>query len=692
MEFLLEIRVEEMPLAHVQTALGEMRARLIAVLASHKIALAGLKTLSTTRRLVFVGDFAPGQPDREEVTTGPSKAAAYAPDGSPTPAAQGFARSKGVSLADLEVVQTGKGDYVAVRKTVRGKSTAEVLSRALPDIITAPSFPKMMRWGSGTVRFSRPIRGLLCLFGGGVVPFSLDDLTAGETTAGHALHAPETVRVRSFDEYQAALRERFVLIDPEERRSSTRAQISALLAPIGAELYPYEPLLDKLVNDLERPFAFLGHFPEAYLNLPIEVLSTAMREGQKLFTVVRAGRQLPVFVGLADAVGDPKSYIRLGNERVLKARLEDARFFWEQDLKVPLLRHAAKLKNVLFQEKLGTYADKTGRLEKLVKYLGEKAGLGRGTKDLVAAAALCKADLVTDMVREFPALQGKVGGLYARQAGSSEATARAVYEHYLPQSVDDRSPASLEGALLSLADKIDSIVGVVGVGIQTTGSSDPFGLRRNAQGVCKIILEKKLSLSFGRLVDKVLAGYGDRLKMPKGEMVAYLREFFAGRLRTLFEREGFRYDLINAALGAGTDDFFHSYLRVKALDALRSSPRFEPMVLMAKRVTNILGDTPAAAVDSGAFVEKAERDLYTTFVLVRDNALPLAAKGDFDQAQRILFRLEPSLNLFFEKVLVMAKETKLRRNRLALLHAIRKALARVADYSEVVVEGEKLKA
>lgn len=689
MEFLLEIRVEEMPLAHVQTALGEMSARLAAVLAANKIAAAGLKTLSTTRRLVFVGDFSPGQPDREEVIVGPSKAAAYAPDGSPTPAAQGFARSKGVGLADLQVVQTGKGEYVAVKKTVRGKSTAEILSRALPEIITAPSFPKMMRWGTGTVRFSRPIRGLLCLFGGEVVPFSLDDLAAGETTIGHALHAPDAFRARSFDEYRAALRERLVLIDPDERRSSIRSQISALLAPLGAELYPDEPLLDKLTNDLERPFAFLGNFPEAYLNLPIEILSTAMREGQKLFSVVRGGRQLPVFIGLADAGGDPKGHIRLGNERVLKARLEDARFFWEQDLKIPLPKHAAKLKNVVFQEKLGTYADKAERLEKLVKYLGEKAGLGKRTKDLVAAAGLCKADLVTDMVREFPALQGKVGGLYARQAGLSEVAARAVYEHYSPLSVDDRSPASVEGALLSLADKIDSIVGVVGVGVQTTGSSDPFGLRRNAQGVCKILLEKKLSLSFGRLVDKVLAGYGDRLKTPKGEIVAHLREFFAGRLRTLFEREGFRYDLINAALGAGADDLYHAYLRVKALDALKSSPRFEPMILMAKRVTNILGDTPPAAVDVRSFVEKAERDLYTTFVLVKDNALPLAAKGDFDQAQRILFRLEPSLNLFFEKVLVMAKEAKVRRNRLALLQAIRKILAQVADYSQVVVEGER---
>jgi len=691
MEFLLEIRVEEMPLSHVRTALAEMSSRLTEALAARKIAVSSLRSLSSTRRLVLVGDFAAGQPDREDVIAGPSRAAAYAADGSPTAAALGFARSKGVSPAELEVVRTEKGEYVGVRKLIRGQPTSEILGRVLPDVIAAPSFPKMMRWGTGAMRFSRPIRGLLCLFGGEVVAFSLDGLSSGETTTGHALHAPEAFRVASFEGYRTALRERLVLIDHEERKSLIRDQIGKLLAPLEAELFPDEALLDKLANDVEWPFAFLGSFPEAFLELPIEVLSTAMREGQKLFSVVRGGRQLPIFIGLADAPGDPKGFIRQGHERVLKARLADARFFWAQDLQVPLKKHAAKLRNVLFQEKLGTYADKSERLGKLVRYLGRKSGAASSDEDLAAAAEFCKADLVTDMVREFPSLQGKMGGLYARRAGLSPVAALAIAEHYQPQSVDDRLPSSLEGALLSLADKLDAIVGVVGVGVQTTGSGDPFGLRRNAQGVCRIILEKRLDLSIGRLLERVLAGYGDRLKRPKAEIVDYLREFFAGRLRTLFEREGFRYDLVGAALGAGIDNFLHARLRIIALEDLKSSPRFEPMILMAKRVNNILARTSPYPLDPGGFVEKAERDLHATYILVKNNALPLAAKGDFDQAQRVLFRLEPLLGIFFEKVLVMAKETKLRRNRLALLQAIRKTLGRIADYSQVVVEGEKPK-
>jgi glycyl-tRNA synthetase beta chain len=691
MEFLFELRVEEMPLAHVRTALADLDERLRKALAAQKIAVHDLKTLSTTRRLVLAGDFAAGQADRDEVITGPPRSAAFAADGSPTPAALGFVRSKGAAVADLKIVQTEKGEYVGVRKAIPGKPTAEILAQVLPQIVSSLSFPKMMRWGTGSMRFSRPIRGILCLFDGRVVDFSLDGLAAGDLTTGHKLQAPDPVRVGSFAEYRTALRERLVIIDVEERKRSIVDQVAQLLAPLDAELYPDEALLDKLANDIEWPFVFRGSFPEAYLKLPLEILSTALREGQKLFSVVRNGIQLPVFVGVADAAGDPKEFIRKGNERVLKARLEDARFFWEQDLKVPLKKHAVRLKHVLFQEKLGTYADKAERLQKLVAYLCGKAEECGPEKDLVAAAELCKADLVTDMVREFPGLQGKVGGLYAREAGLPESAARAIYEHYLPASVDDPTPASIEGALLSLADKIDSVVGVVGIGVQTSGSSDPFGLRRNAQAVCRIVLEKKLDLSLGRLLEKTVALYGDKLKRPKDEIVAQARDFFAGRLRYLFEREGYRYDLVSAALGAGVDNISLAHARVKALDGLKSSPQFEPLILMAKRVNNILGGTPVYRLDPGAFAEKAERELYTTFSIVKENAVPLVAKGDVEQAQRILFRIQPALNAFFEEVLVMAEEPKVRRNRLALLQGIRKILALVADYSQVVVEGEKTK-
>jgi glycyl-tRNA synthetase beta chain len=691
MEFLLEINVEEMPLAHVRTALEDMTERLKKELAAAKIAADGLRTYSTTRRLILTGDLAAGQPDRDELMTGPPKSAAYTADGTPTPAALGFARSKGVDVSDLQVVTTERGEYVGVRKAVKGRSTAVILAGAVPQAILSLSFPKMMRWGTGSLRFSRPIRGFLCLFGGEVVKFSMEGLSSGDRTTGHKLHAPEVIRVRSFEEYRTKLRDLFVIMDAEERKAAIQAQIKALIAPVGAELYPDPALLDKLANDVESPFVVMGAFPESFLQLPIEVLSTAMREGQKLFSVVRRGKQLPMFLGVADVVGDPKGFIRAGHERVLKARLADARFFWEQDLKAGLQKRAPRLKQVLFQEKLGTYDDKAQRLQKIVAYLCGKIETCKTAKELGVAAGLCKVDLVTDMVREFPALQGTMGGLYAEAEGFPRPVVRAVAEHYLPVSVDDPSPASLEGAILSLADKLDSIVGVVGLGIQTTGSSDPFGLRRNAQGVCKIVVDKKLSLPFERLLEKIITVYGDRLKLPKAEILAHLREFFAGRLRYLLDREGIRYDLINAALGAGIDDLYRAYLRAKALDAFKSSPQFEPMILMAKRITNILSGQMASPLNPDVFVEKAERELYAMFSLIKDNVVPMIAKGDFVQAQKIVFRIQPALTAFFEKVMVMAEETKLRKNRLALLQAIRKTLTPIADYAQVVVEGEKTK-
>jgi len=689
MEFLLEINVEEMPLAHVRTALSDMSEKLAKELAAARIPCEGLRSYSTTRRLILTADLAPGQADRDELITGPPKAAAFSADGAPTPAALGFARSKGVDVSALQVVQTEKGEYIGVRKAVKGRATTDLLAKILPGLITQLSFPKMMRWGTGTLRFSRPIRGLLCLLGGEIVPFALDGLASGNRTTGHKLHAPETIEVRSFADYKTLLQERHVLIDAEERKASILAQISALVAPLKAEMYPDPALLDKLANDVEAPFVVMGGFPDSFLQLPLEVLSTAMREGQKLFSVVKGGKQLPLFLGVADVTADTRGFIRTGHERVLKARLADARFFWEQDLKSGFQKSAPRLKQVLFQEKLGSYDDKAKRLEKLAAYLCGKIETCKKAAELSQAASLCKVDLVTDMVREFPSLQGTMGGLYAKAEGLPQPVVRAIAEHYLPAGADDASPASIEGAILSLADKIDSIVGVVGTGVQTSGSSDPFGLRRNAQGVCKIILDKKFDLPLDRLLEKAVSFYGDKLKLPKAEILDRLREFFAGRLRYLLDREGIRYDLINAALGAGLDNIHHAALRARALDALKNGPQFEPLILMAKRVNNILAGQTAPAVNPAHFVEKAERELYATSGIINDNVAPMIAKGDFLQAQKIIFRLQPVLNAFFEKVMVMAEETKLRKNRLALLQSIRKAMLQIADYGQVVVEGEK---
>lgn len=689
MEFLLEINTEEMPASHIKAGLSQLKEKIERELQTNHILCLSLETQGTCRRLVVVGEFAPGQENREEVIIGPPKAVAFAADGSPTQAATGFARSQNADVGKLQVIPTPRGEYIGLKKTTKGRPTDGVLAGALPSIITSLSFPKMMKWGEVNIRFSRPIKRILCLWGGKVLPFSIEGLKATGLTSGHKLHSPQPFKVISFREYQGGLKKNKVILSAGERKSMILSQIEKRLRPLEAQLYPDEELLEKLTYDVEYPYVFLGEFPQDYLRLPLEVLSVAMREGQKLFSVIREGRQLPFFLGVADALRDRKSLIRRGNERVLRARLEDARFFWEQDLKVPLVQRAAGLRQVVFQEKLGHYEDKSARLKQLVAYLCDWLDEKKHKKDALQAAELCKVDLLTEMVREFPSLQGKMGGLYAREEGYPSTVSRAIYEHYQPAGLEDPLPSSIAGALLSFADRVDSIVGVVGIGIQVTGSSDPFGLRRHANGICRIVLDKKLSLPFDPLLEKAISAYGDILERSKQEIIEYCRAFFGQRLRFIYEGQGYRYDLVEAALGAGLDPIYFSYLRLKALASLQKSPHFEPFILMAKRVNNILRGLPPYTVNPDLFAEKEEQELWSSFSIIRDNGLPLIAAGDFVNAQNIIFKLQAPLSAFFEKVLVMAEDKRVRQNRLALLQAISRLLLEMADFSQVVVEGEK---
>jgi glycyl-tRNA synthetase beta chain len=690
MEFLLELLTEELPASHIRSALDQLEAGFRKELADARIEVASIRTAATPRRLVVAGDFAAGQEDREEVVTGPPLAIAKGPDGALTPAGKGFARSQSVDENLLEVVRTPRGEYLGFKRRAKGTPTAAILKDAVPRILGSLSFPKMMRWAESPFRFSRPIHGLLCVFGGVPVDTAFEGFRATDETVGHRIASPGQVKAADFAAYQAALEKSYVVVDPAARKKMIVSQIEAALAPLKAKIYPDPELLDDLTLNVELPLVVFGSFPEAYLSLPLEVLATAMRQGQKLFSVVKDKKQLPHFLGVADAAGDNKGLILRGNERVLRARLEDARFFWDQDRKVPLLVRAEGLKNVVFQEKLGSYEDKALRLKKIVSYLCDKVGAAKIKAEAVEAAGLCKADLLTDMVKEFTGLQGRMGGLYAKQEGYPAAVHQAIYEHYQPGSLEDASPASLAGAVLSIADKMDSIVGVLGVGIQVSGSSDAFGLRRNALGVCKVVLDRKLRFSFPLLLDRIMAAYGDRLTLERGAVKASCLDFFAGRLRFILEKRGFRYDLVGAALGPGVEQVYDVLLRVEALDALKSSPQFEPFILMAKRINNILKGLPAAKLNPDLFVEKEERELHSTFSIIGANAQPMIAQGDYARAQGIIFKIQPVLNIFFDKVLVMAEEKRVRQNRLALLQSINKMLLGIADYSQVVVEGDRL--
>ncbi len=691
-EFLLEVLTEEMPPNHVKGALAQLEDRfaeglLANKLVSEKESLGKIRTYGTCRRLILHGSLVEKQQDIQVTIVGPPKSVAFSDDGTAKPGAIGFAKSQGVNLSELEIVQTEKGDYVGINKVEEGKSTPDILEQILPGIIGSLTFPKMMRWNDTSFRFSRPIKSILCLFDRKLLRFTINGVHSKNYTTGHKIYSAKKLKVETFAEYKALLKQNGVIIDPKERRTQIVKQAEKKLARLEANLHPDELLLEKLTYDVEHPYVFVGSFPKEYLKLPLEVLSTAMREGQRLFSVLKGKKQLPNFLGVADAYKDPKFLIRDGNERVLKARLEDAKFFWEQDVKSSLKEKSKSLDQIIFQERLGSYHDKTDRLKKIVTYLADRLEHQEEKNAAIGAAELCKADLVTDMVREFPSLQGKIGGLYAKEESHAFPVWKAIYEHYQPVSLDDSSPSLMTGAILSIADKLDTIVGTTGIGVEVSGSKDPFGIRRNAQGVCKIILEKKLSFSFPRLLDKVIKTMKDRLVRDKEDVKSYVMDFFKSRLQHIFESQGYRYDLVKAALAPGLDNIYHCFLRLKALDSLKDSPQFEPMIIIAKRVNNILRNQSQHKVNEELLLEKQERELHTTFTIIRDNILPLIAVGDFAKAQRMIFRMRSSINDFFDHVLVMTEDKRIQRNRLALLQEISRLFSQIADYSLVVVEG-----
>jgi glycyl-tRNA synthetase beta chain len=680
-----------MPPSHVKGALSQLRdflsEELIANnLVDHSDGWGSIITYGTCRRLIVFGLFVERQVDSEEQVIGPPKSVAYTEDGSPRPAALGFAKSQGVSLDMLEVIPTKKGDYLGLKKVKKGRPIQEILVEILPKIVSRLTFPKMMRWGESSFKFSRPIKSILCLFGGKPLSFSIAGIHSSLITSGHKIHSAKEFEVHSFSEYKEKLKQNRVIISQQDRKKMILKQIERRVSQMQAELYLDEQLLEKLTYDVEYPYVFLGSFPQEYLKLPLEILSTAMREGQNLFSVMRGKKQLPYFLGVADSYKDSKQLIEKGNERVLKARLEDARFFWEQDLETGLKEKARGLDRVIYQEHLGSYHEKTERLKKIVSYFSDKLEANEEKKAAVEAAELCKADLITEMVREFPSLQGKVGGLYAKEEGYPSQIWKAVYEHYKPVSLDDSCPSSTAGYILSVADKLDAIVGVVGMGVEVSGSKDPYGLRRHAQGVIKIVLEKKLSFSFPRLLDKVIRTYGEILNKDKSSIETYIMRFFVNRLQHIFESQGFRYDLVNASLNPRIENIYHAYLRLKALDHLKDSPQFEPMILIAKRVNNILRNQSRFKVNEDFLEEKQERELYTTFSIIKNNVLPLISRGDFAKAQRMIFRMRSALDNFFDKVLVMADDKKIRKNRLAVLQEISQLLGKIADYAQIVIE------
>ena len=641
MNFLLEIGTEEIPHWMIPGALDQL---LRADWFGRQV-----QVDATARRLVVQsGEFPERTADQEQIIKGP-------PISAGDKAAAGFAKKQGVELSAMTKV----GDYYELRKQIPGRATRDILAETLSSTILGLQWPKTMYWTGGKTgpRFIRPIRWIVALLGDGIIPFELAGVKSGTITRGHRILGARSIPV-TFATYESELRKNFVILSADERRRKIVTEIAQLDAKPDADL------VETLTFITEFPTAIRGDFDPTFLELPTEVLTTVMRHHQKYFSVESTpGKLAPHFVAVMNTSGDPEGLVKRGNERVLKARFNDARFFWDVDQHKKLADRVEDLSHVTFQAKLGSYLEKTERIVKLVEELSGNAHAQR-------AAYLCKADLTTEMVKEFTDLQGQVGGLYARHQGEPESVAKAIYDHYKPLSMEGEIPSTHEGQLVALADKLDTLRECFRVGLAPTGSKDPFALRRAAQGVVRILVEAKLNYNLDSLSSLDLFAFmADRVEY-------YFRDV-----------RGFKYDEVIAVLRAGYGPLPDVEARLAAIAAVRPTENFEPLAASFKRIKNILKQAsfvPPGEPNPQLLEDGPERDLYSDFVRVRDTA----RTETYSKALELIASLRPAVDLFFDKVLVNAKDGRVRNNRLTLLHNLLTEFSTIADFSEIVTSGD----
>lgn len=685
-DLLVELGVEEIPAWMLEDASHQFADFLVAALREQRLSAAVEVVWFTPRRIVVsLRDVPRRQDDLRETVTGPPKSVAYNVDGTPGRAATAFAERIGVPVSRVRIVQMPKGEYLSIVRTVRGQKTRRLLERLIPDCISRIQFPKTMHWSPDRFRFARPIRWILALYGQKVVKFSIADVRSSSFTSGHRFMGKPRLRVSSLDTHKSQLLQNGVLVDPAERilRIEIGLQREADLA--GGRLLADPDLLKTVVNLNEYPSVIRGSFEERFLALPKEILVTVMREHQKYFSILGPDdRLMPAFLAVINLDPEQSDLIRLGHERVLKARLADGAFFWDTDRKRPLGDRENSLGKVLFQEKLGSYLDKTHRLIKLLPEVAALAGQTELAQDLVVAGHLCKCDLVTEMVKEFTDLQGIVGGLYAQAEGYPEAVWRAVYEQYMPKSASSASPESRAGALLALTDRLDTVCGCFTIGLIPSGSGDPFAVRRQANGILKIILDQRLGLSLEQLIRLSLSSFEVTREGTERELM----DFFQGRLRFVFEEMGFAYDFINAALAAGHDDPLDVLERLRALQTMREEIDFLSLASNFKRIINILAQARGieGVPDDLKFTDLAERALWLRILAVRPEVESARRNHDYRAALKALASMRGVIDEFFEQVLVMAEDETIKNNRLALLNQVSLLLRSIADISQIVIE------
>jgi glycyl-tRNA synthetase beta chain len=711
-DFLLEIGCEEIPARMIDAASQELRERVATLLSRERLAGGEVTGFDTPRRLaIMVTGVAASQADVVEQIIGPLVSVAYK-DGQPTPAAQGFAKKAGVDVSLLEKVAGPKGECISARVTKKGRTAAEILAEGLPKELSTIYWPKNMYWRKTNERFVRPVRWLVAMLDGETIPLEFDGVRAGKSSRGHRILTDGPVTIsRAGSAYVDSLRAAKVLGRGEREHQIRKALDAATRTIAGARWREDKALLDTVVNLTEFPSVILGGFDPQFLALPEEVLVTVMRDHQKYFALESAdGKLLPHFLAVLNTDSDPQGLIRHGNERVLRARFNDARFFWQTDQKKSLLERLDSLKHVTFQKDLGSYYDKTRRVQRLCSWLSEilkQNGVTVRPGVIHKAACLSKTDLTTELVKEFTELQGIIGGLYARVQQLDEslpeatrfAIADAIYDHYKPESTDDDVPRSLEGAVLSIGDKADTIAGMFALGLVPSGSKDPFALRRQANAIVKVIAEKKLPLRLLDLMRDARAGYQGSEAEKKFVDDAQFNEsvcaFFHERLE-FYLRDvcGYAYDVVKAVLGSDAEDVVDAVQRAEAVKQVLHLPEFQAIGAACKRMRNILkqaaekGIAPATKIEALPESADEEKNLIAYLERTGVKVEERRSKKEYLDALRLLSTAREPVDKFFDKVMVMAEDARVRANRLALLQTLLKEFSTIADFSEIVTEGK----
>ncbi len=685
-DLLLEIGCEELPSRLIPGALLRLEKEAALLFKEHRLSFESSKSWGTPRRLVLlVKGLAARQTDLQQKIKGPAVERAYDAAGAPTGALLGFARSKGVPPDELTVETVNDTAFLFAVKHLPGEAAEDLLPHLLTQLLKGLTFPRPMYWESKENRFARPIRQLLALYGDKPLRFTFAGVPACRSTFGHRFLSPRTLTVENPAAYLRSLEENHVLLDQERRRAVIEQQLVESAAALGGEPLVDVDLLEEVNFLVEYPVAVSGSFDARYLELPREVLITTMQVHQRYFPVIRKedGSLLPHFIGISN--NRFHENIRRGYEKVLGARLADAQFFYKEDLKEPLAAYAARLSGVVFQEELGSLSEKQGRLIRLIHAVGERLGRsGNHIKRAARAAELCKADLITSMVREFPELQGVMGREYALLSGEEAETAGAIFEHYLPRHPGDELPGSIEGALLSLADRADTLSGSFAVGLQPTGSEDPYALRRQAQGIISILLEHEFGISTAELLETALRLHVEALSLSArtlGTLRGALREFMAQRLRFALQGKGLSYDVIEAVLSVPYSSVARLYRRAAALEERLRTPLLRNLSAAYIRTSNLARQAGGRQVEQALLAESAEKELYLHLVETAPGVDQALQRQDYGACLELLATFKEPVDLFFDEVLVMAGDEALRRNRLDLLAAVKGLFNRFADFS-----------